>query len=70
MVQWEDLGHGYQMDLGSNYDARNFPSRPGVKTAFPVQGTQVQPLMRKLRSQMLYSKDKKKKKIMMPALIT
>ena len=49
------------MDLGSNYDAGNFPGRPVVKTAFPVQGTQVQSLMRKLRSQMLHSKAKKKK---------
>ena len=70
MVPWEGLGHGYQMDLGSNYDARNFPGRPVVKTVLPVQGAQVQTLIRKLRSQMLYSKAKKKKKIMMPALIT
>lgn len=61
MAQWEDLGHGHQMGLGSSYDARNFPGRPVVKTVFPGQGAQVQSLIRKLRSQMLYSKAKKKK---------
>ena len=69
MAQWEDLGHGHQMDLGSSYDARNFPGWPVVRTVFPGQGAQVQSLIRKLRSQTLYSKAKKKK-IMMPALIT
>ena len=61
MAQWEDLGHRHQMGLGSSYDARNFPGRPVVKTVFPGQGAQVQSLIRKLRSQMLYSKAKKKK---------
>ena len=61
MAQWEDLGHGHQMDLGSSYDARNFPGRPVVRTVFPGQGAQVQSLIRKLRSQTLYSKAKKKK---------